>query len=150
MKKILSGFVIFLIGGVSILTAQYNDIIDLFLEDESADTLISAYLVLFSAGVIGEEAGPEGAADYLGTYKWGDRLLKEDSITYGGFSLLLMKVLQIRGGLFFTLFPLPRYAAREFSSLGMIPGKRAPGSSLTPFEVLAGLNAALNVKKVGL
>jgi hypothetical protein len=44
-------------------------------------------------------------------------------ITMGGFSLLLMKAFDIKGGLLYRLFPRGRYAFREMSSRGFIEGR---------------------------
>jgi hypothetical protein len=45
------------------------------------------------------------------------------SITMGGFSLLLMKALDIKGGLLYRRFPVGRYAFREMTGRGFIEGR---------------------------
>jgi hypothetical protein len=45
------------------------------------------------------------------------------SITMGGFSLLLMKALDIKGGLLYRIFPVGRYAFREMTGRGFIEGR---------------------------
>jgi hypothetical protein len=44
-------------------------------------------------------------------------------ITMGGFSLLLMKAFDIKGGLMYRRFPRGRYAFREMTGRGFIEGR---------------------------
>jgi hypothetical protein len=53
----------------------------------------------------------------------------EKSVTLGELSFLIMKSFNMKGGLFYTLFPGPRYSYRELTRLNLIPGRAY--SSLT-------------------
>ncbi len=149
MKQIIIVIILLFLIIPSVFS-QSNELMDSFLAEEKADVKITAYLVLLSADLIDETAGPEEAADYLMGTPWGIKVLRSDKITYGNFSMMTMEVLMIRGGLFYTLFHSPRYAAREFNFLGFIPGKTYSAELLTPLEVITGLNAALDWKEAEL
>lgn len=150
MKKLSMLSILFLfLCPASPLFSQSNDILDSFLVRETADTRTAAYLVLTAAGVIDENAGLPGAESYLMTTDWGIETLGTEEMTYGSFARMSMEVLDMKGGLFYRLFHSPRYAAREFTYRGFIPGKKDPRKVLTPLEVLTGLNAVLDWKEAG-
>lgn len=145
-QKFVCFFILLLVISGS-LASQSNDVVDRFMKEEKAGTEVTAYLVLLSVGLIAEEADPAEALDYIGAQPWGSRILGSDVISFGRFAMLTLEVLDIPGGLFYSLFPSPRYAAREFVYLKFIPGRKDPTWVLTPFEVITGLSAALQWKE---
>jgi len=133
---------------VSLLCAQSNETLDRFLEQEQAVYGYSAYMVLTAAGKLPEEASPKEAAAAVSRMGWSDKLsASDDLINLGEYSSLLMKVFDIRGGLMYTLFPGPRYAARELKYLQCIPGKAAPGRSISGTDAIQILGRVLEWKE---
>ncbi len=150
MKKIVIVVFILLLAGLPSVFGQSNELMDNFLSEGEADSLISAYLVLLSAELINEDEGVAGAEKFLEGKSWGKYILESDSISYGWFSMLTMEILEIGGGIFYAFFPSPRYAAREFSYHGFIPGNSVSSKILSPLEVITGLNAAIKWKEAEL
>jgi len=133
---------------VSLLCAQSNETLDRFLEQEQAVYGYSAYMVLTAAGKLPEEASPKEAAAAVSRMGWSDKLsASDDLINLGEYSSLLMKVFDIRGGLMYTLFPGPRYAARELKYLQCIPGKSTPGRFISGTDAIQILGRVLEWKE---
>ncbi|MDC7233002.1 MAG: hypothetical protein PQJ58_07205 [Spirochaetales bacterium] len=140
MKKSILFFLLFLVFMLPVtLTAQSNEVLDVFLEQDKADLGTTSWLILASAGKIDEEASVEDALNWImkadGLGKMED-LSPRRNITYGEFSYILMEVLEEKGGLMYRLVPGPRYAAREAAYNKWLLGRSAPGRSLKPFEVI--------------
>ncbi|MFO7731541.1 MAG: hypothetical protein R6V86_12350 [Spirochaetia bacterium] len=143
---LLVGYLFFL--SISHLCAQSNETLDRFLEQERAVYGYSAYMVLTAAGELPEEISPQEAASTLSRRGWVESLsASNDPISLGEYSYLLMKVFQIRGGLMYTLFPGPRYAARELKYLQCIPGNSAPGRSISGTDAVQILGRVLEWKE---
>jgi hypothetical protein len=58
------------------------------------------------------------------------------AITLGGLSLLMVKALNIKGGLMYRIFPLGRYAYREMISRGFIEGRAYSTSTVSGEQLL--------------
>src|SRR6056297_2053103 len=100
-----------LILSVSFLAAQSNELVDELLEQEVARYGHSVYMVLTAIGELPEDASPERATEVLQTRKWGFEASSPNRpITLGEYSYLLMKALDMEGGIMYSLFPGPRYA----------------------------------------
>jgi hypothetical protein len=69
------------------------------------------------------------------------------SITMGGFSLLLMKAFNIKGGLMYRLFPVGRYAYREMNSRGFIEGRSYSTFTVSGEQFLRILENVLNKRE---
>jgi hypothetical protein len=69
------------------------------------------------------------------------------SITMGGFSLLLMKAFDIKGGLMCRLFPRGRYAYREMMSRGFIEGRSYSTFTVSGEQFLRILESVLNKRE---
>jgi hypothetical protein len=134
---------------VQISGAQSNTILDAFLEAESASFELSVYLVLVAAGDVEETASPaEALQRYAETGRRPlTRKLAADPVTAGEFGHLLMQALSISGGLMYSLFPGPWYAAKELSHKRLLPEVRLARQILTPFEVVYALQKALELGK---
>ncbi|MDZ7794101.1 MAG: hypothetical protein U5P10_10550 [Spirochaetia bacterium] len=143
---LLVGFLFVL--SVSHLCAQSNETLDRFLAQERAVFGYSAYMVLTAAGELPEEASPEEAAAAVSRMGWKNSLsASDDLINLGEYSYLLMKAFDVRGGLMYTLFPGPRYAARELKYLQCIPGKSTPGRSISGTDAVQILGRVLEWKE---
>jgi hypothetical protein len=64
-------------------------------------------------------------------------------ITLGELACLIMKTQGMGGGILYTLFPGPRYAARELAYLRLVRGNTHPSRTVTGEEVMRILAAVL-------
>ncbi len=106
------------------------------------------YLVLSAAGIIPEEASIQDAIDNLANTGWRVRIKDEDKIiSLGVLSYVIMKSFSIPGGLFYSIFPGPRYASRELKYLGFYTGRYTTGRALSGEEVVRIVGNALAWKE---
>ncbi len=114
-------------------SAQSNSVIDQMLSQRAATVGDSAYIVLTAANVVAPDADVAQALSTAIDKGWLKKSAKADApITFGQFSYLIMKSFNLRGGLLYTVFPGPRYAAREMFYRGYAP------SRLSPYEKVSG------------
>jgi hypothetical protein len=105
----------------------------------------AAWLALIAAEAVSPETSADQAFRTAKENRWlSPRTLADQAITLGELSFLLMKSFHMRGGLFYTLFPGPRYGFRELTRLSLIPGRAY--SSLRPtgarlLQILGGVLA---------
>jgi len=129
------------------LSAQSNDVLDVFLNRSEADLGTSAYLVLAAMKDIDESSSIDEALAWMNQSGKFEKIKNPDagqSISYGEFSYLIMETLNLKGGVMYRLFPGPRYAAREIAYRKWIVGKSIPGRILKPFEVINALITILD------
>ena len=136
------------------LSAQSNDILDDFLSRPEADLATTAWLVYLASGELPADATPDDALALLRSsrvaVKLADANMNIDgarSATFGEFAYLAMETFDQRGGLFYTVFPGPRYAAREFSYRRWVPGRPMPDRPAIPWEVTTGISEILSWKE---
>lgn len=126
------------------LFAQSNRLIDEMLLEEKASFGKSVFLVLSAAGLVAETASVTEALSFLEGTGWHSRLKEaDDPIKLGEYSFIIMKSFRISGGLFYSLFPGPRYAARELKYLRFYTGRYDAGRVLSGDDVLGILGKAL-------
>jgi hypothetical protein len=92
--------------------------------DAGEITCAQAAYFVFAAALEDPPQNPEAA--FAMALEQGCLPAKSESnrgITMGGFSLLLMKTFDIKGGLMYRLFPRGRYAFREMTGRGFIEGR---------------------------
>jgi hypothetical protein len=138
----------FLFAGFLPLAAQSNQVLDQILDQPKLNFGQAAYLLLTATQKLPEESGPEQAAEALAASGWKvnkDRTAGQP-ITLGEYSYLLMQAFALKGGLFYGLFPGPRYAARELAYLKWIKGKAYPGRPLSGEEAVHMLGAVMERK----
>jgi hypothetical protein len=151
MKKIriISGFFFLLLGGilfVAPLVGQSNEVIDSILADDVILYKNGTYLVLTAAGRVDDSAAPAEAYEALEDLKkeWRVSLPGKDvPMTLGDFSYLVMRAFSIKGGLFFRIFPGPRYAAREMKFLGFVKDGPSPYRKISGEEAIGILGRTL-------
>lgn len=137
-----------LILTVSFLSGQSNELIDQLLEQEEASYGHSVYMVLTAIGELPEEASPERATEVLREKGWDLSARDADeAVSLGEYSHLIMRALNIPGGIMYGLFPGPRYAARELKYLNFISGRSSPGRSLSGTDALYILGRVLEGKE---
>lgn len=143
----LATVLLFLAASVSLM-AQSNEVMDDFLEEEMASFGRTAYFALLAVELIAEDASVDQALAVLDQQGWGVKVKKgDDTINMGEFSFLIMKALDIPGGLMYKLAPGTRYASRELVYLGIVPGRNRPGRTPSGEEVLSILGRALEWKE---
>jgi hypothetical protein len=143
MKKAAPLFA-FLFAGLLPLASQSNQLLDQILAQPRLSFGQAAYLLLTAAQKLPEQSSPEQAAEALASSGWKVKgRPAEEPITIGEYSYLLMQAFGIRGGLFYHLFPGPRYAARELAYRRLIKGKAYPGRPLSGEEAVYMLGAVM-------
>jgi len=132
-KCLRSGFLLILLLLVaSILTAQSNEMIDSILAQEVATVGSAAYIALAAAEMISDDMSPERAVVMVVEAGWLEEgAAAEAPTTFGEVAFLLMQAMDVNGGLMYRLIPGPRYAAREFVSMGWSPERRAPSDPIS-------------------
>jgi hypothetical protein len=154
MKKFLCvGVYILLLFWVNpLLNAQSNTVIDELLGEEQATLGNSAYLIFVAAGLLPEEATIEEAVSFLRDQEWSKKVKGDagDPVKLGQFSLMLMKSLDIRGGLGYGMFKGPKYACRELVYLKIIVQKKDPYDYISGQDALMVLSRALDWKEENL
>jgi hypothetical protein len=139
--------VVFLCAAIP-ASAQSNERMDAFLAEDRASFGNAAYFVLAAAGMISEEESVEKAVGKLREQDWPvPEKPAGSSITLGEYCLLLMKALEIPGGIMYRIIPGPRYAAREMDYLEFIAGNSHPGRTISGEEALRMLSRVLDWKE---
>jgi hypothetical protein len=151
MKNIRYPFLFFfLFFAVSFSSfAQQNEVLDELLEEEKATFGNSVYVVLTASGMIEEDITPEDAAALISHKEWRVKPKSaDDSITLGELSAIVMKAFKIKGGLFYSLFPGPRYSTREIAFRGFVRGRVSPYMDISGLEAVTIVRKAMEWKEV--
>jgi hypothetical protein len=147
MKKAWALLVVLAAAALPV-AAQSNTILDQVLENPRLSYGQAAYLVLTAAQKLPDSASPMQAAEALGAQGWKVRPRgADDPVTLGEYSFLLMQAFSLKGGLFYRLFPGPRYAARELAYRRLIRGDGSPYRMLNGEEALGVLQRLLDWKE---
>jgi hypothetical protein len=127
--------------------AQSNTAVDRLLEQEKATVADAAYLILAASNIVAEADTQDTVMAALSARKLlPNTRSASDPISLGEVSFLIMQTLGIKGGLLYSIFPVPRYAARELASLRLIPGNPHPTRTVSGREVMHILGGALELK----
>lgn len=128
---------------------QSAEIVDALISQEEASLDQSLYLILSATGEITEQSSPDSAMKIASEKGWIPEGLKSDSpITLGIFGYSLIETLNLPAGVMYSLFPGPRYGARELMYRGWIKGTKDKNRKLTGFEVVTILREALEWKEL--
>jgi hypothetical protein len=147
-RLLISCLLLAALSGGAGLCAQANELVDEFVEQKPALFGHSAYLILTAGGKIPETATIEEAATYALDQRWGLPKLKIDSpVSIDQVSLLIMRSLDMKGGLFYSLFPGPRYALRELTFLRVAAKPNWPDKPVAGDEVMRMLTKAMDIKE---
>lgn len=149
MNKILIVQIFFLAQSF-VVFSQSNEELDRFLNQEKADLSTTAMLIYQASGSLSYNATPEEGLNHLLDSSIGKRYRGKRGdfpIEYRQFAHIIMNELELSGGLFYTVFKSPRYAARELTYRRWMPGDPAPGEELTPWEVMTSLSQILAWKE---
>ncbi|MGO8693785.1 MAG: hypothetical protein ACLQMF_08965 [Rectinemataceae bacterium] len=109
--------------GVSLLTAQSNEVLDAVLGEASLSYGNAAYLVGTASGHLPETIDPADAGAALVQAGLGmPGLASTAPVTLGDFSYMITRAFGMHGGIMYSILPGPRYATRELAYLGVISG----------------------------
>lgn len=135
MKKIITVVALCFICGTAF--GQSDEILDKLYEQEDAQTLYSALIVLQATGDLSEDATTDDARAFLEDSKWGKSILEDgEYITTGGFSLLVMEAFDLPHGLIYNIFPNKRYALKEMVYRSYILGSPYVSNTMSSFDVI--------------
>jgi hypothetical protein len=127
LKKLVLFTVFMAVTGF--LFAQTADEMDRILDAQEITYTQAARFVLAAANAV-----PAGVDAFTAAQKnqWlpAGAIGADSSISLGELSLLIMKAFEIKGGILYSVFPLPRYACRELVYLRIIQGRTDPGGRL--------------------
>lgn len=119
---------LFLFKGFS----QSAERISVLIEEQSITNAQASYLAASYLGLIQDEDSDSDAFNKLldsGYFKSGE--VENSLITYSTLAYIYTKALDIKGGLFYSLFPSKRYAFNELKAQGIIPANCDPSDKVT-------------------
>jgi hypothetical protein len=120
-------FAVFMVM-TGLLFAQTADEIDRILNTQEITYAQASRFILEAASAL--PAGGDALAAAQENRWLPARAKADDPIRLGELSLLVMKSFGIKGGLFYSIFSIPRYACRELVYLRIIQGRTDPGGRL--------------------
>ncbi|KGE70930.1 hypothetical protein [Spirochaeta lutea] len=143
MKKYFLVILLTALAG-GFLGAQSNAVIDEILDQDEVHLSHAAYLLATAGDLLEDSAQPQDALSYMQDAGWVDRGANpQDMVTAELFSYLLMRTLNIRGGIMYSLFPGPRYAYREMVFQSILDSSVGRKDSLSGDQVLRYLATAM-------
>ncbi len=147
-KKRLAGAIGLLLLMPLAAFGQFSSALDDILEQSELQCGQAAYLALNAAGAAGETIEPQAAWAQIQEYDWfSSDKQATDSVSLGEYSLMLMQLFEIPGGIMYSLFPSARYASRELGFLGIIPQNAGAYRTLDGSEAVSILGQVLQHQK---
>jgi hypothetical protein len=105
----------------------------------------AAWLVLSAAEAVPAGTTAGNAYRTAEENQWlSKKAASQKPLTLGELSFLIMKSFNMKGGLFYTLFPGPRYSYRELIRLNLIPGRAYSGLAVSGERLLQILGGVLS------
>jgi hypothetical protein len=126
------------------LFAQTAEEMDRVLASKEITYAQAARFVLRAANALPDGANAFTAAKENRWLPADDSIGADSPISLGDLSLLVMKAFDMKGGIFYGFFPIPRYACRELVYLRIIQGRTDPGGRLDGRTFLQILGRALS------
>ena len=126
--------------------SQSNEEMDRFLGQEQADQATATWLIYLSSETINQDASLDDAITTLSNKSYAGKITEisaDSPIKYKDFAFIIMNEYNIPGGVFYSIFKSPRYAARELTYKRWMPGSPKPNSILTPWEVTSAISNIL-------
>jgi hypothetical protein len=121
----------------ALLPAQTAKRLDGLLDSAEVNYAGAAMIVLPAAGLMGEDVSPEAAfAEALVRGLLPKKAKPDGAVRLGELAFLVMRAFNMKGGLFYTLFPGPRYAYRELVHRQLIQGRNDPALTLSGERLL--------------
>jgi hypothetical protein len=131
----------------ALLPAQTAERLDALLDTPELSYAQAAMIVLPAAGLAGEDVSPEAAfaeARIRGLLP--KKAAPGGAVRLRELAFLIMGAFNMKGGLFYTLFPGPRYAYRELVHRRLIQGRNDPALTLSGERLLRILGRALDYR----
>ncbi|WP_407425056.1 hypothetical protein [Treponema sp.] len=145
MKKILSGIILALISNFAVF-AQSSERVSALLESETATCAQSSYLAAVYAKLIDEQSTDLQAFEALKSNGYFSSDSEADSeVTLSELSFIYMKALNLKGGLFYTLFPSKRYSYKELKAKDVLPKESDPSMKVSGRDTIDIFNACLEL-----
>lgn len=150
MKKAIIGLICALFAYFS-ATAQSSEEISKIIKSEKATFAQVSYLPALYANLISGDEGSETnleqtAFDALNQKGYlPAKATAESEVTLGQLCYIYAKAFDIKGGLFYTLFPSERYAFKEFKAKGFLPSTADPSMALSGRDSLDLFNSCLEM-----
>ena len=147
----MKGFLVIILAVFfsSLTFGQANDFIDKVLEGSGINGGEAAYMVLVASDNIGDDANATRAFELLEQLKWvPEGLTIDKKINHAQYAYMLMKAFGVKGGIFYSMFPSPRYAYRELRHLVVIQGATDPEMPVTGSEAMRIIGRIFDVKGV--
>lgn len=125
--------------------AQNSEKITELINTEKTTYGQAAYLTAVFTGAVNESATEEESLKALQAEKFvSENKTADDYITLSELSYIALSVSGKKGGLFYTLFPGPRYALRELKAKGVLPPNADPSATVTGRDTIAVFNGCLS------
>jgi hypothetical protein len=142
MKKLFLSFAVILLGLSAF--AQSAEEISSILKAEKVNCGQASYLAATYTNSITESDNEAQAFDSMKNAGcFSESSTATSQITLSQISYLYTKALGIKGGLFYTLFPSPRYAYKELKARGVLPTDADPSMSVSGRDCIDLFNSCL-------
>lgn len=149
-KNIVLLFCIFFIFSVPFAHAQTAAELERILAVDAVSTGDAAWLILSAAGTVPTDISAGEAYGLAKENRWLTKKAQaEEAITLGAVSFLLMKSLDLKGGLMYSILPGPRYAYRELISRNVLQGRSYASLEVSGERLLRVLSRALEEAENG-
>ena len=152
-KPLLFGFALsFLLTagiGSGALFAQSNAVIDDILANEQMTYGHAVYILGVADGTIPERTSVADAHRQSQTDGLYFGYEREDPVSLGEFSLMLMETFDVPGGLMYTVLPSPRYAARDLAFRNVIQGDAYPRMAISGERAMRIIGRVLALQEEG-
>ena len=136
-------------GGSEALFAQSNAVIDDILANERMTYGHAVYILGVADGTIPERTSVADAHRQSQTGGLYFGYEREDPVSLGEFSLMLMETFDVPGGLMYTVLPSPRYAARELAFRNVIQGDAYPRMAISGERAMRIIGRVLALQEEG-
>ena len=145
MKKLISCMAFAFILLLS-LHAQNSEKMTEILKSEKASFEQASYLPALYANLISEDDSSAKAFEALKDNNYFSPSVTSDSnVTLAQLCQIYMKAFNMKGGLFYTLFPSARYAFKEFKANGILPPQADPSENVSGRDSIDIFNSCLSL-----
>jgi len=148
MKKFLLFFVI--LFSVINLYSQSNEVIDEVLKQDHIDFKNAVYMILVAGELIDESTTPEFSLIELEKLNWSIKIKDGDEkLTLSDAVLLIMRSLDLKGGVMYTLLPVKRYAYKEMVFKKLVDPTDNLERFVSGYELMTIISRSLEYKNGG-
>jgi hypothetical protein len=117
-------FLVMFVFSAALLPAQTAAELERILAVPTVACDDAAWLILSAAGTVPPGTSAADAFRYAADNNWlPKKVSAKMPITLGSLSFLVMKAMELKGGILYALFPGPRYSYRELTSRKILQGR---------------------------